>query len=62
MLLKKRQQHNFCHSDFENFVLMRVSKLICIMCMKYSHKHEIFEVAVAKEDKKCKVFLYFYAS
>ncbi len=41
---------------------MRVSKLICIMCMKYSHKHEIFEVAVAKEDKKCKVFLYFYAS
>ncbi len=32
------------------------------MGVLYSHKHEMFEAAVAKEEKKRKVFLYIYAS
>ena len=34
--------------------------LISIMHVLYSQKHEKFNVAVEKEDKKRKVFLYFY--
>ena len=36
--------------------------LIYIMHFSYSQKHEKFNVAVEKEDKKRKVFLYFYTN
>ncbi len=31
------------------------------MCVKYTHKHQKVEVAVAKENKKRKEFWYFHA-
>ena len=39
-----------------------INNLVCIMRVSYSQKHQKCEVAVVKEDKKRKVFLYFYAS
>ena len=39
-----------------------INNLICIIELSYSQKHQKCEVVVVKEDKKRKVFLYFYAS
>ena len=38
-----------------------LDNLICIMNVLCSQKHEKFNIAVEKEDKKHKVFLYLYA-
>ena len=35
--------------------------LICIMKCEIRTNHRKFEVALRKEDKKCRVFLHFYA-
>ena len=39
-----------------------INNLICIIKLSYSQKHQKCEVVVVKEDKKRKVFLYFYVS